>query len=332
MIQGKSTTSCDFGGTDSFDKGVLYEIHIEAILGIFYNMDTKYIQVMIMTKWFKMKTLFLCGVLMLCLCTSGFAAVSRDEGETDIAEGRQPVYVDGVLEYTAYSIDGTVYVPLRSFFTPLKMGAVVSGGGETMVVRFTAPDGRSCRLQAEAGDFYLKLNDRAVYLGSEMRCVDGNLLVPMKGLCDGFGMEMQQLGDGWNLDTAKLRVCADGASVYNQNDLRWLSHIINAEAGNQTMEGQICVGNVVLNRVKDSRFPDTVEAVVFAPNQFCPVKSGTIWCTPDEDAVIAAKLCLEGVSLAGESIYFVNPVTGSTRWFRENLTYAMSVGERDFYY
>ena len=72
--------------------------------------------------------------------------------------------------------------------------------------------------------------------------------------------------------------------------------------------------------------------MIFAPNQFCPVKSGTIWCTPDEDAVIAAKLCLEGVNLAGESIYFVNPVTGSTRWFRENLTFAMSVGDHDFYY
>lgn len=289
-----------------------------------------------MTKWLQLKAIFLCGVMLLCLCTSGYAAVSRDDmGSTDFAGERQAVYVDGLLEYTAYLVDGMAYVPLRSFFTALKMGAVVTHGGDkqTMVVRFTAPDdGRSCRLQAKEGNFYLTLNDRAVYLGGHILSVDGNLLAPMAGLCNAFGIAVQQCVDGWALDTQGLRICADGAAVYNERDLRWLSHIINAEAGNQSMEGQICVGNVVLNRVRDSRFPDTVEAVVFAPNQFCPVKSGTIWCTPDEDAVIAAKLCLEGVNLAGESIYFVNPVTGSTRWFRENLTFAMSVGDHDFYY
>ena len=71
---------------------------------------------------------------------------------------------------------------------------------------------------------------------------------------------------------------------------------------------------------------------MFSPNQFCPVRSGSIWSTPDEEAVVAAKLCLEGVNFAGQSTYFVNPVTGSTRWFRENLTYVMAVGDHDFYY
>ena len=129
-----------------------------------------------------------------------------------------------------------------------------------------------------------------------------------------------------------MAICADGSTVYDAEDLKWLSHIIYAEAGNQSMIGQICVGNVVRNRVRDDRFPDTVEAVIFSPNQFCPVRSGSIWSTPDEEAVIAAKLCLEGVNFAGESTYFVNPTTGSTRWFRENLTYVMAVGDHDFYY
>ena len=156
--------------------------------------------------------------------------------------------------------------------------------------------------------------------------------MPINGLCSAFGVKWEDSGERLQLYTDSLELCASGSEVYHPNDLKWLSHIINAEAGNQSMEGQICVGNVVLNRVADGRFPDTVEAVVFSPNQFCPVKSGTIWCIPDEDAIAAAKLCLEGVNLAGESTYFVNPTTGSTRWFRENLTYVMSVGDHDFYY
>lgn len=289
-----------------------------------------------MTKWLQLKAAFLCGVIMVCLLTSGYAAVEQDSvGAGDIPAEKQAVYVDGVLEFTGYTLDGTAYVPLRSFCSGLHMGSVVSWSGakQTMVVRFNDPavSGRSCRLQAQVGDFYLTVNDRAVYLGGDILNLGGNVLVPMEGLCAAFGITPVRVADGWNLKTDNLAVCADGSAVYDANDLKWLSHIINAEAGNQSMLGQICVGNVVLNRVKDSRFPDTVEAVVFSPNQFCPVKSGTIWCTPDDDAIAAAKLCLEGVNPAGESLYFVNPVTGSTRWFRENLTFVMSVEDHDFY-
>lgn len=286
-----------------------------------------------MTKWLQLKAMFLAGVLMVCLLTSGYAAVEQDMGGGAAAE-KLTIDVDGLPEYTGYEIDGSVYVPLRSFCKALHMGAVVthSNGGQTMTVRFNDPalHGRSIRMQARVGDFYLSINDRAVYLGRDILYVGGNVLVPLEGLCAAFGIIPAETEDGWNLNTEQLAVCADGA--YDAEDLKWLSHIIHAEAGNQDLTGQICVGNVVLNRVRDNRFPDTVRDVIFSPNQFCPVRSGSIWSTPDEEAVIAAKLCLEGVSFAGQSTYFVNPVTGSTRWFRENLTYVMTVGDHDFYY
>lgn len=269
---------------------------------------------------------------MVCLFTSGYAAVEQDSGST--AAEKQTVCVDGAPEYTGYTVEGEQYVPLRSFCKALHMGAVIthSNGGQTMTVRFADPaaQGRSIRMRARVGDFYLTVNDRAVYLGGDIRYMNGNVLVPLEGICGAFGIIPTSVDGGWDLNTEHMAVCADGG--YNAEDLKWLSHIIHAEAGNQDMVGQICVGNVVLNRVRDSRFPDTVKDVIFSPNQFCPVRSGSIWSEPDEEAVIAAKLCLEGVSFAGQSTYFVNPTTGSTRWFRENLTYAMSVGDHDFYY
>jgi N-acetylmuramoyl-L-alanine amidase len=280
-----------------------------------------------MTKLLQLKAMFLAGVLTVCLFTSGYAAVEQDAGPSE-AE-KQTVCVDGVPEYTGYTVEGEAYVPLRSFCKALHVGAVVtqSNGGRTMTVRFSDP---AVRMQTKVGAFYMTVNDRAVYLGGDILYMNGNVLVPLDGICAAFGILPTATADGWDLNTANLAICADGA--YNAEDLKWLSHIIHAEAGNQSIVGQICVGNVVLNRVRDSRFPDTVRDVIFSPNQFCPVRSGSIWCEPDEEAVIAAKLCLEGVNFAGQSTYFVNPVTGSTRWFRENLTYAMSVGEHDFYY
>ena len=285
-----------------------------------------------MTKWQQIKVLFLTGTILLCLLISGYAAVEQDEVPAGTAE-KCSVYVDEQLEYVGYAIDGVAYVPLRSFCNSLHMGAVVrqSAMGSVMTVDFTAPDGRACVLTARVGDVYLYINDRIVYLGGEIMSRNGNLLVPMDGLCRGFGMTAAAVDGGYALCTADIRVAADGSTVYDAADLKWLSHIINAEAGNQSLEGQICVGNVVLNRVADERFPDSVEAVVFSPNQFCPVKSGSIWCKPDDDAIAAAKLCLEGVNLAGESLYFVNPTTGNTTWFRDKLCFVMSVGDHDFY-
>ena len=290
-----------------------------------------------MTKWLQLKAMFLAGVLLVCLLTSGYGIMEQDTAGAVAGVGdKYTVYVDGVPAYTAYDIDGSAYVPLRSFCKGLGIGAVVtqSGGHQTMTVVFSDPQvrGRSCKLRASVGDFYLTVNDRAVYLGGDILYRGGNLLVPLEGLCSAFGLQPKVTEYGRSLDTNGMAICADGSAVYDAEDLKWLSHIIYAEAGNQSMVGQICVGNVVLNRVRDDRFPDTVETVVFSPNQFCPVRSGSIWSTPDEEAVIAAKLCLEGVNFAGESTYFVNPTTGSTRWFRENLTYVMAVGDHDFYY
>ena len=61
---------------------------------------------------------------------------------------------------------------------------------------------------------------------------------------------------------------------YDETDLAMLAAIIECEAGNQPYEGLIAVGSVVVNRVKDPRFPDSIEGVLFAQGQFTPVASG----------------------------------------------------------
>ena len=321
-----------------------------------------------MTKWLQRKLAVVSAVCVLCAMLSGYAAVDRDTMSNDgTCYEKLPVYVDGTLEYTGYLVDGMAYVPLRSFCSALDMGAVVTWNESTGVISASVQETvitetvveaeaidsedpeatpvmtqyvkvstsyRGHTLSAKVGEFYLTVNDRVLYLGGDVLNYRGNVLVPLNGLCRAFNITAAsgEMADGLNLHTENLQVVRRGSEVYDPTDLKWLSHIINAEAGNQSLEGQICVGNVVLNRVADERFPDTVQEVIFSPNQFCPVTSGTIYCTPDEEAIIAAKLCLEGVNLAGECTYFVNPTTGVTAWFRSNLTYAMSVGDHDFYY
>ena len=49
---------------------------------------------------------------------------------------------------------------------------------------------------------------------------------------------------------------------YSENDLYWLSRIIEAEASGESFNGKIAVGNCVLNRVKSSEFPNTIKIMV----------------------------------------------------------------------
>jgi spore germination cell wall hydrolase CwlJ-like protein len=59
--------------------------------------------------------------------------------------------------------------------------------------------------------------------------------------------------------------------LYTYEELKIMTCIIYAEAGNQSQKGRVAVGNIILNRVKDSRFPSTVKSVVYAKNQFTAV-------------------------------------------------------------
>lgn len=61
---------------------------------------------------------------------------------------------------------------------------------------------------------------------------------------------------------------------YDNTDLLMLAAIIECEAGNQPYEGKLAVGSVVLNRVADPRFADTIAGVLYSPYQFSPVASG----------------------------------------------------------
>ena len=102
----------------------------------------------------------------------------------------------------------------------------------------------------------------------------------------------------------------------------------------ESLEGQIAVGNVVLNRVKSREFPDTVYGVIFDGRwggQFEPVRNGTIYQTPTQLSVIAAKLCLEGADVARESLYFLDPVKAGNLWTTQNRPYVMTIGVHDFY-
>lgn len=93
-------------------------------------------------------------------------------------------------------------------------------------------------------------------------------------------------------------------SVAAEDDLYILSHIISAESGNCSRDMMVSVGSVVLNRVADDRFPNTIQEVVFQtdPVQYEPTINGTYWDVPTDEAVEVAKELLEDGSAIDKSV------------------------------
>lgn len=120
-------------------------------------------------------------------------------------------------------------------------------------------------------------------------------------------------------------------SEYNEDELYWLARIISAEAKGEPVEGQIAVGNVVLNRVEHDSFPDTIKEVIFQKNQFSPVNNGSVYHEPTELALESAERVLRGERLVGRDVlYFYNAsIVSRGSWVRSRETVTV-IGNHTF--
>lgn len=97
-------------------------------------------------------------------------------------------------------------------------------------------------------------------------------------------------------------------------DLYLLARVIYAESRGEPLQGQVGVGAVLLNRLKDSRFPKSLSQIVFKQGEFCTVRDGQIWKTPSQEAIKAARLAVAGWDPTGGALYFYNPAKTTSRW------------------
>ena len=188
------------------------------------------------------------------------------------------------------------------------------------------------KLEMKPGAKYIVANGRCLYVPEGVKLEEGVVMVPVRVLCQALGAEVEWNGEEYLVSiTSGATPIESGDSYYDQEDLYWLSRIIYCESGNQSLEGKIAVGNVVLNRVASSQFPNSIYGVIFQRNQFTPASNGRIYCNPTAECVIAAKLALEGANTAGNALYFINPSVSSSRWFNRNCTYVATIGAHAFF-
>lgn len=106
---------------------------------------------------------------------------------------------------------------------------------------------------------------------------------------------------------------SSSSSSYNSN-LNLLARVIYGESRGEPYTGQVAVGAVIMNRVKNSSFPNTISGVVYQSGAFDAVKDGQINLTPDSTAKKAAQDALNGWDPSYGAIYYFNPSTATNKW------------------
>jgi len=104
------------------------------------------------------------------------------------------------------------------------------------------------------------------------------------------------------------------ASGPSNSNADLLARAISGEARGEPYEGQVAVGAVILNRVDNPNFPNTIAGVVYQKGAFDSVADGQINMTPTATARKAAQDALNGWDPSGGCIYFYNPATSTSKW------------------
>ena len=107
---------------------------------------------------------------------------------------------------------------------------------------------------------------------------------------------------------------SSSSSSNNSSNVNLLARVVYGEARGEPYTGQVAVAAVVLNRVKSSKFPNTISGVVYQSGAFDAVSDGQINMTPDETAKKAAQDALNGWDPSYGAIYYFNPNTATNKW------------------
>ncbi|MCU9612286.1 cell wall hydrolase [Caldibacillus lycopersici] len=118
-----------------------------------------------------------------------------------------------------------------------------------------------------------------------------------------------------------------------QAEMDLLARLVSAEAKGEPYAGKVAVATVVLNRVDNPAFPNTITNVIYAQDQghyaFTPVANGQINQSADADSKKAVREALAFRGQGSGSLYFYNPKTSTSSWiFSRQVT--VTIGNHRF--
>lgn len=171
------------------------------------------------------------------------------------------------------------------------------------------------------GNSQIIINGAEEEIDSPVVIVNDRTMVPVRAVGEKLGFTVD-----WDPLTYTVLVYKEGAVVpsasiqnrsYTDEDIIWLSRIVNVEARGLSIDGKVAVANVVLNRKKSPQFPSTIYDVIFQVGyyaQFPPAhKDGFKESIPTTQSIVASKMALEGINNVETCLFFNNaPFSGKS--------------------
>lgn len=123
----------------------------------------------------------------------------------------------------------------------------------------------------------------------------------------------------------KNEISENDIEVFNQNgsqlkiskaDIELMAKLVYCESRGEPFQGKIAVASVVLNRVMNSKFPNTISGVIFQKNAFSCVSNGQIIAEPNEDCYNAVYEAIRGKDPTNEALFFYNPSIATCSWMK----------------
>ena len=233
------------------------------------------------------------------------------------------------LSVKGITVNGIEYIPYRQAANTLGAAYNYNSLSKTSTMTLSG-----LTMTATSGNYVIYANDRPLFsISPTLIMSDGRMYIPLDVFTKAVGMK-SSVGSSEVKISGNLSPLLPADNFYRADEVLWLSRIIHAESRGEPLLGQIAVGNVVLNRVRSSSYPNTIYGVIFDRKygvQFSPVLDGTIYNTPCYNSTLAAKICLEGFDISGGALFFLRPELSTSSWIPNSRPYAFSIGKHDFY-
>lgn len=233
---------------------------------------------------------------------TGQITISNAIGDTlSFKTGMSEIHYNG----STYEISGTVKAKNGSAYVPLRLlaEAMHANVGWQEQEKMSVIETEQEHI-VESGDTLWSIAQKHQTTAASLQIRNGISDEPLK-----IGQRLKVviprfLESSPKVTATKLEAAAD----VDQAELILLAKLVETEAGNEPYEGKLAVASVVMNRVNDGSYPNTVKGVIYEPYQFSPARNGKLEkATASKDSIKAAKAALSGENNVPGAVYFFNP-------------------------
>ncbi|MCE4047680.1 MULTISPECIES: cell wall hydrolase [Bacillaceae] len=155
-------------------------------------------------------------------------------------------------------------------------------------------------------------------------------------LANKFGVSANSIKSA-NDATSNMLIPGQSLTIPNSTisaaDKDLMARLVSAEAKGEPYAGKVAVATVILNRLDNKDFPDTIKDVIYQKDNgyyaFTPVQNGAINESADAESKKAVTEAIASRGYGQGSLFFYNPKTSTSDWiFSRQVT--IKIGNHTF--